>query len=92
MEYTNGLLPSSSEKWNQRPSQGYRKIFYLRSGHSLDRCLRMKISGVRPIRYLSHLGMIIGEYMHPAGRINWKGSNTRKVIFASQSPSLMSAH
>lgn len=67
MEYTNGLLPSSAEKWNARPPQGIRKIFYLRSGHSLDRCLKeMRYSGVRPIRYLSHLGMIIGEYTRPS--------------------------
>ncbi len=65
MEYSNWMLPSS-KKWNQL-QHGLRRIFYLRSGSSLGRCLReMKRSGVKPIRYLSHLGMIIGEYLSPS--------------------------
>jgi subtilisin family serine protease len=44
-----------------------RQIFYLREGIFLNRYLQdMQRLGVRPIRYLSHLGMIIGEVEIPA--------------------------
>jgi subtilisin family serine protease len=43
-----------------------RKIYYLRDGIQLERCLNnLRRLGVRPIRYLSQLGMVIGEYQAP---------------------------
>jgi hypothetical protein len=58
------LLPSSKQ-WIHR--RRVRKIFYLRDGTQLDRYVEdMNRSGVRPIRYLTHLGIVIGEYLTPS--------------------------
>ncbi|SEM72252.1 S8 family peptidase [Lihuaxuella thermophila] len=55
------LLPSDNS-W-RRKKKRQRRIFYLREGIQLNRYLQvMRRCGVRPIRYLPHLGMIIAEY------------------------------
>lgn len=58
------LLPSTSE-WTGRKKR-VRHIFHVRDLVHLGRHLReMKKDGIRPIRYLSHLGMMIGEVGSP---------------------------
>lgn len=59
------LLPSSDQAIHRR--RRVRKIFYLRDGTQLDRYVEdMKRSGIRPIRFLTHLGIVIGEYFTPS--------------------------
>lgn len=65
MEYANGTPPISNNQYSQT-----RRIFYLKEGIDLKRCtLELKQRGVRPIEYLSHLGMVIGEYV-PSSQLN----------------------
>ncbi|MBD1371022.1 S8 family peptidase [Hazenella sp. IB182357] len=59
------LLPTMRVNQNHTRVK-MRKIFNIKSGVHLDRYLQeMRRSGVHPIRYLSHLGMMIGEYVSP---------------------------
>lgn len=66
------LLPSTSG-WFKRKKK-IRQIFYLRHGIQVDRYMQdMRRCGVRPLRYLSHLGMIIGEYSTDFASKNLEG-------------------
>lgn len=54
--------PFNQDSGNKR----IRKIYYLRDGIRLERCLnQLRQLGIQPIRYLSQLGMVIGEYPAP---------------------------
>lgn len=60
MDYADWLLPGIHSQKKRR------QIFYLRDGVQVKRYVQdMERSGVRPIRYLPHLCMIIGEYESP---------------------------
>jgi subtilisin family serine protease len=61
MIHPDWLLPISGSRIQKKKK--VRQIFYLRSGIRVERYLQdIGSSGVRPIRHLSHLDMIIGEY------------------------------
>jgi hypothetical protein len=58
------LLPSSKQ-WMHR--RRVRKNLLFAGRNPLDRYVEdMNRSGVRPIRYLTHLGIVIGEYLTPS--------------------------
>ncbi|MFC7441349.1 S8 family peptidase [Laceyella putida] len=63
-------LPSPNNQDSKK--KRIRKIYYLREGIQLERCMNnLRRSGIQPIRYLSELGMVIGEYQAPANPNEW---------------------